>query len=669
MSEPEELILEGAHLATRIARDAWRRYGPAPSSPSVTLATVRGRLELFVAALFGRPIPVRALEPRAPMSWLARLAAGRARTRWPPPICATDGTHIFLAPALNELSPEAALCSYRLLAAQQAVRLMRQTHRAAAGLNGAPAKTFYMVAEADAADAWLATHAPGLRRDIDHARAVALATRDAWSFAAYEPAENLVRALLRTPAGTPTPGIPSADSAFDNAAWAQAAADRHPITRAACVCWPADYWGTLLDPPEGSVSRHEPPDGRPSGTSHRRHVSEMRRSPRIRRADEDEDDTRTGAWIIRADDPQESVEDPSGLQRPADRDDHADPGGLADSLSDLPEVRVVRTPEQPREVLRSVHDVPLQDRTVSPAVITAAAIAYPEWDCRRGEYRHPGALVRQPDPAAGDAAWVASAWSTHARLIRRVRTRFERLRRRPARLFRQIDGPEVDVASFINALADRRAGRAVDARMYVDVRPGRRELAVALLVDVSASTDAWVSANRRIVDAEKEAMLVVCEALDALGDPFALFAFSSDGPEHVYVPALKRFDERLSLLVHRRIAALDAHGYTRLGGALRHVTAALCRQRGQSRLLLLLSDGKPNDVDAYEGVYGLGDTRQAVAEARRQGVAVFCLTVDREAPHYAGYLFGRHGFAVLHKPEQLPHVVVDVVRQLARRQP
>jgi nitric oxide reductase NorD protein len=274
--------------------------------------------------------------------------------------------------------------------------------------------------------------------------------------------------------------------------------------------------------------------------------------------------------------------------------------------------------------------------------------------------------VRQPAPAIGELAWVQAALARDARLVRRVRTRFERLRRRPVRLFRQADGSEIDVPAYVTAAADRRAGVTADDRLYIATRPARRELAVAMLLDVSASTDAWVSTGRRIVDVEKEAMLVVCEALDALGDPYALFAFSGEGAGHVEVPPLKSFAEPSSLLVRRRIAALDAQGYTRLGAPIRHVTAALCAERAASRLLLLLSDGKPNDVDLYEGPYGLEDTRRAVAEAHRQGVTVFCLTIDREAPGYASRIFGRTGFAVLHKPEQLPNVVVEVLRQLVR---
>ena len=158
----------------------------------------------------------------------------------------------------------------------------------------------------------------------------------------------------------------------------------------------------------------------------------------------------------------------------------------------------------------------------------------------------------------------------------------------------------------------------------------------------------------------------MCEALDALGDRYGIFAFSGEGADAVAVMPLKPFEERTTVVVDRRIAALDSDRYTRLGAAIRHVTAALGREQTNRRLLLILSDGKPNDVDVYEGPYGVEDTRQAVAEARRQGVAVFCLTVDREAPRYAARVFGGGGFAILRHADELPSVVVDVLRQLVR---
>ena len=171
---------------------------------------------------------------------------------------------------------------------------------------------------------------------------------------------------------------------------------------------------------------------------------------------------------------------------------------------------------------------------------------------------------------------------------------------------------------------------------------------------------------QRIVDVEKEALVVLLEALDALGDRHAVFAFSGQGPRHVRVLTVKGFDEAGGVAIRRRVAALEPDGYTRVGAAIRHASALLAEERARHRLLLILSDGKPNDVDEYAGRYGIEDTRQAVAEARLQGLVPFCLTVDREAPAYMPSIFGR-GFALLRCQELLPGVLVEVVAETPRR--
>jgi len=127
---------------------------------------------------------------------------------------------------------------------------------------------------------------------------------------------------------------------------------------------------------------------------------------------------------------------------------------------------------------------------------------------------------------------------------------------------------------------------------------------------------------------------------------------------------VKGFGEVSRAAARRRIAALEPDGYTRVGAAVRHASNLLSRERARHRLLLLLSDGKPNDVDEYAGRYGIEDTRQAVAEARLQGLMPFCLTVDREAPAYLPAVFGPRGFAVLSRPERLATVLVEVLRSL-----
>jgi nitric oxide reductase NorD protein len=175
-----------------------------------------------------------------------------------------------------------------------------------------------------------------------------------------------------------------------------------------------------------------------------------------------------------------------------------------------------------------------------------------------------------------------------------------------------------------------------------------------------------MAGSRRVIDVSREGVLIVIEALAALGDRHAVFAFRGQGPERVDLLAVKRFEEAAGDQIRRRVAALEPDGYTRLGAALRHATALLSREPARHRLLLLLSDGRPNDVDLYEGRYGLEDTRQALAEARLQAVRPFCLTIDREAPRYAARVFGNRDYAMLRQPERMPEVLVAVLRRLLR---
>jgi nitric oxide reductase NorD protein len=667
MAEPEELILEGAHFATRVARDVWRRYGTPAADRAVPLAAVRARLEMFLIALVGMPLTIAPTEPRAPVSWLSRLARGRLRdSRDDAPESGTDGRRVYLPAALPPTTcGQDALTLYRLLAVEQAGRLMRGTARATNRIESDETRDWFLLAEAAAVDRWIALEVRGLIPALRTARAHALESRATRRSPTSDPTlESQVRALLAADPLTPPLTANPDGSPAESLGWARTLALRNAQRRFRSMSLPW-YWGEILAAPRpvGPAAPFEPEDI--ARATPRPRVAEMRRRPRVREAADDEDDNHAGTWVIRADEPQESVEDPYGLQRPTDRDDDADPEGLADSLSDLPEARVVSTPAPAREVLRSGE--PLERIPgPTPAPPSRRGLVYPEWDFRVNAYQRRGAIVREPAAPLGDTAWVDAAKARHAALARRVRARFERLRPRYVRLDRQADGSEPDIAAWVGAFADMRAGVAMDGRVYVEHHPSRRELAVALLADVSASTDAWVSDTRRIVDVEKEALLVVCEALDALGDRYGIFAFSGESADDVAVLSLKAFDEHRSSAVERRIAALDADRYTRLGAPIRHVTAGLGRERTTRRLLLILSDGKPNDVDLYEGPYGVEDTRQAVAEARRQGVTVFCLTVDREAPRYAGRIFGRGGFALLRHTDELPAVVIEVLRRLVR---
>lgn len=666
MSEPEDVIAEGALHATQLARTLWarRRAGTAEQRPG--LPELRRRLEFFIAATFPGAPPIGTAEPPAPQSYLSLLSRYRtAHLHSPVALPSVDGERIRLPGRLDTLPSSGIADRYRILALEQAARSERGT-RAHIPAGDALSRDLYLLAEAAAIDAGLVAMFPRLATVLTEARRDAAASRPVARRRSPQEAEieRLVLGLLEAAPGMPPPPFVVTATPAISRQWAEGqrralAIMKGPYRGMA----PVVLWGALVEAPDreasgtmGEVEEAETAPGR-SRTLERR--------PRSREASPDEDDAESGTWMIRADDLQEKAEDPAGLQRPADRDQDADTGDLAEALSELPELRLVRRPGPVAEVLASENPIPRV--AARPAAgKSPSGIAYPEWDWRSGSYRPHAAIVRERVAEPGTEAWVSDAQRRHGAMIRAVRRDFERLRPRRMALRRQRDGAELDVDAMVEAYADQRRGGLADDRYYLDTRPRRRDVAIAVLLDASASTDAWIAADRRIIDVEKEALLVVAEALASLGDPHAILAFASAGPSRVTVSVLKRFAEAAaSSAVRRRISGLEPGGYTRAGAVLRHVTAELARQPARHRLLLLLSDGRPNDVDEYEGRYGIEDTRMAVEEARLQGVYTYCLTVDRQAPDYATRIFGRD-FAVLSRAERLPRVLSGLVRDLIR---
>jgi nitric oxide reductase NorD protein len=233
-------------------------------------------------------------------------------------------------------------------------------------------------------------------------------------------------------------------------------------------------------------------------------------------------------------------------------------------------------------------------------------------------------------------------------------------------MHRQREGDEVDLAAAIDGFVDLRAGAGELDRVYEYVRPARRDLSIQILIDVSGSTDGWIAGNRRVIDVAREALLLVCIALDSLREPYSVMAFSGDGPQAVTVRTVKSFEEHDSQEIALRVAGLEPERYTRAGAAIRHASAALMARNTHHRLLLMLSDGKPNDVDEYEGRYGVEDMRRAVAEARLQGVFPFCVTIDRQMGSYLPGIFGQHHYALLQNPQMLPTALVGWLARLVK---
>jgi len=342
------------------------------------------------------------------------------------------------------------------------------------------------------------------------------------------------------------------------------------------------------------------------------------------------------------------------VDRPTDDEDDPDEKA-ADDLDDL---RLGRRKERPSSKFRFDLDLP-------PEMVDLEAIAaectYPEWNYRKAAYMPDYCRVLAvPAPAAVADATRSDDINS---LIRKVRRQFEALRPGREVLKAQIDGAELDLDAVVRMRADLAAGGEGSDGIHLLSRPQANDLAVTILVDVSLSTDAWLD-NRRVLDVEKEALLVLAHGLAACGTHHSILTFTSRRRSWVRIETVKAFGAPMDADVEGRIAGLKPGYYTRLGAAIRHATADLARQQNRKRLLLVLTDGKPNDVDHYEGRFAMEDSRKAVVEARRTGVSVFAVTVDKDARSYLPGMFGRNGFALVGDISRLPSALPSIYRGL-----
>lgn len=393
-------------------------------------------------------------------------------------------------------------------------------------------------------------------------------------------------------------------------------------------------------------------------------MAPIRRRPRARDASENEDDDQPALWMVQTAQPSEHAEDAMGLQRPEDKEPDADLAGAGDSVSDLEALRLVTTPGIAREAFVSDDAPPPRSATAAAGPGSCIGLAYPEWDYTTGAYRERAAIIRLVDTPPGRAQWVDMVLLRHRATLLRVRRRFESLRSRRCVQHGQVEGEDLDIEAYVGAYGDRRARLPRGDGIYLAYRPARRDFALLLLIDVSGSTEAWCGGTHRIIDVEKEALMIVSAALQALGARFAIQAFSGHGPGQVRIAEVKLFQDAFDRARAQRIAALEPDAFTRLGAALRHATASLVREPAHRRLVLLLSDGKPNDCDRYEGRYGFEDARQALAEARLQGIAPFCVTVDEQASQNLASLFGPGNYSVVNRPEHLASALLQWLRMV-----
>ena len=306
------------------------------------------------------------------------------------------------------------------------------------------------------------------------------------------------------------------------------------------------------------------------------------------------------------------------------------------------------------------------------------AFNYDEWDRDLTDHRVGWCRVVEKKVAHGARAFVEQTRERHRGAISSIRHQFQLMK--PENLLRvanELDGEEFDLSAVVDYVIDRRAAKVggghQSERIYTKRLRRRRDVAVSFLLDQSSSTartigrhplQPYTHPGQRIIEIEKEGLVLMSEALEAVGDIYSINGFTSEGRRNVKFYVVKDFNESYSDEVQQRIGGISYQNNTRLGAAIRHATARLAKQEARTRLLIVLSDGRPYDHDYGDARYAREDTREALRQAKNQDITPFCITIDRESEAELRDLYGEVGYTIIDDVMNLPERMPGIYRRL-----
>lgn len=422
-------------------------------------------------------------------------------------------------------------------------------------------------------------------------------------------------------------------------------------------------WGRWMSPSDAPVSCLDTPAHQPPATPPAAPTTELRAPAREEVTTLDANQKEVQDYTLMHNfEKVETIEEFKGNWRDMDGADELSEHAESLSELDLRETVRVDTPTH------SMYQTEWFRNATAPesreAESSAPCVLYDEWDASKRAYKRGYCRVypltsveEQPEYAAAILQAHRATCRTLQHRIRRAYTEREQVKRQPA-------GEEPDIDEVVNAFADMRAGHSPSDMVYISRQRRRRDIAILLLMDISLSTDSYTG-GRRILDVEKQSVLLFGEAIASFGDRFRIDGFYSRTRNRCHYTTVKSFENTWEQ-GQRRLGAIEPQGYTRIGPALRHATSLLAQESAAKRWILLLSDGKPNDYDRYEGAYGIADVRQALREAEQQHVRVHALAVESEARFYLPGMFGRNGYSILPHPGELPNALTDFYTALLR---
>jgi nitric oxide reductase NorD protein len=285
-------------------------------------------------------------------------------------------------------------------------------------------------------------------------------------------------------------------------------------------------------------------------------------------------------------------------------------------------------------------------------VVLASDILLPEWDYKKNRMikDHCCLYLMEAKPEPNNKIPQELKWQAA-----KLRRQFDMIRPQRQWFNNQFDGDEIDINSYIAFNTDKLLGQVrTDPKLYRQLRNSYRDLSCLLLADLSLSTDSYANNDKKIIDIIRESLFLFAESLGASGDKFSIAGFSSKRRNHIRYYPIKTLNQKYDESIVSKINSIKPGYFTRMGAAIRYATVELTQQKNQQKLLLILTDGKPNDLDKYESRYGIEDTKHAILEAKQSGIEPFCISIDQYSSDYLPYIFGSQSYIHIKRAEELP---------------
>jgi nitric oxide reductase NorD protein len=357
----------------------------------------------------------------------------------------------------------------------------------------------------------------------------------------------------------------------------------------------------------------------------------------------------------------ETAEEFDGVWRDFDGSDQLE--DHKDALDELNMKFMVRSDEM-------VHSVYQSDFTENTNIAEMAAsddlkcITYDEWDYKKKAYKKDFCKVYPAFPQKTNPGYSRDVIATHAQTLVMMRKMLANVSNRYRQVRFQTEGNEFDMDAVTDMYVDLHHRTTPSDKLYYNSRKTEKDISMLLLLDNSLSTDSYAAGNR-VIDVEKQVSILFCEILNEYNIDFSIASFYSHTRNNTSYVTLKGFAENWNV-GKGRIGAMEPAGFTRIGASIRHAGAQLASRQAKSKWLLLISDGKPNDFDKYEGKYGIHDVKQALRELKDVDINAFALAIEAQARYYLPQMFGQNHYQILTEPNEMLAAMVKLYEKIKR---